>query len=101
MYIMVEDPETGKRLYTDLRIREKVLKRGAFPPTEIMDIEVMDACTENDLASSITASLRGINIQNAVLLRHVLMENFRIFHISNELLEAIQAKMEEVGCVVE
>lgn len=102
MYVAIEDPENpGRRLYADLIIREKVLAGGSLPPTEIIDIEVMDTCIESDFSASVAASLRGVKIQSPALLQYVLREHCKLFRIPNELLEAIRAKMEEVGCVVE
>lgn len=101
MYIMVEDPDTGKRLYADLRIREKVLKRGVFPPTEIIDIEVVDTCTENDLARAVSAGLKGNKMLNSIPFINILRDKFRIFHITDELFEAIHALMEEAVPVIE
>lgn len=101
MYIMVEDPETGKRLYTDLRIRAKVLGKGAFPSTEIVDIEVVDTCTENDLAKAVSAGLKGNKMLNSISFINILRDKFRIFHVPDELFEAIHALMEEALPVIE
>lgn len=97
MYIMVEDPETGKRLYADLLIREKVFLHS----TEIIDIQVMDTCTEKDLAKATAASLKGIETLNTMPLANILKDVFRIFHVPDELLEAIRVWMEEAVPVIE
>lgn len=101
MYIMVEDPDTGKRLYADLCIREAVLEAGAFPPTEIVDVEVVDTCTENDLAKAVSAGLKGNKILNSISFVNILRDTFRIFHVPEELLESIHALMEEAVPVIE
>lgn len=103
MYIMVEDPETGKRLYADISIHEKMLGKGAFPPTEIVDIKVMDTCTADELARDVVRGLPA-HIYDGITkieLCRILKDKFRILHFPDEFLEAIHALMGKAVPVIE
>ncbi|OPY19421.1 MAG: hypothetical protein A4E24_01667 [Methanomethylovorans sp. PtaU1.Bin093] len=59
MYIRTTCPICKSPNCVDILIREKVLESGAFPPTEIIDVEVMDACTLQDLTRDVLLQLSG------------------------------------------
>lgn len=80
MYIKTVCPICKSPNCADIVVRDVILEEGAFPPTEIIDIEVVDTCTMQELARDVIQQLAGYvydGITKTELCR-ILKDKFRI-----------------------
>ncbi len=78
MYIKTKCPTCGGSVCLDLLIQESV--RPANAESEIIDVQVMDACTASELARDVLKELSGYIYDgiSKTELCHILKDKFRI-----------------------
>lgn len=97
MYIMIEDPENpGRRLYADLTIMTETTEDYH---AEVIGIDVNDVVTEEDLARAIAEDLRNVTIRDRTVLVWILQQHYRIFHLRQEFIAAVEAAHRGVNLV--
>ena len=93
MYIQLDDPENpGRRLYANLIITTVHSGENA----KIVSIEVTDVASEATLAAAIAEDLRHVQISEVALLKNIMKEHYRVWHLKDELVQAVQAMKAEV-----
>ncbi len=97
MYIQITDPaDSSRRLYADLTCMTETCEDYS---TSVIGIEVNDVVTEEDLAKAIAADLRNVTIHDRTVLVWILQQHYRILHLRQSLIEAIQAAQKGVNLI--
>ena len=92
MYIQLDDPENpGRRLYANLIITTVHSGENA----KIVSIEVTDVATEAILAAAIAEDMMRADIPPEDI-RHAMHEQYRVWHMRDELVRAVLAMKGEV-----
>jgi len=99
MYTCIQDPETGRRLYADIKVetRTTVCPKSAACDVVVAQVKTADVVTEAEFSEVIAWELRGAIIRGGPLLSWVMKE---VFNIAAEacpgLVSAVEERLKEV-----